>query len=320
MAEGLRGEEKLIRTIRQTVSGRGRVLVGIGDDACVVRNEQVITADSYLEHVHFDLDYMTLRQVGTRCAFAALSDVVAMAARPEVLLVSLGVPRGITASAVRSLYRGIETACARMQAEVAGGDIVAADRYILGLTATGRARQPRLRSGARPGDLLYVTGAVGASETGRLVLSRGLPRASSRRSVSRHLRPEPRLSVALALRRRMHALIDTSDGLATDARHLATAGDVRLVLEPDSLPVLSDTRRLCRELGVDVGDFALTSGEDYELLFTGPSTIPKAVNGIPVTRIGRVEAGSGVFIESSGRRRKLTQRGFDHLASGPGSC
>jgi thiamine-monophosphate kinase len=320
VADGLHGEERLISTIRQAIRERGHTLVGIGDDACVLKDGTVISTDSYLERVHFDLAYMKLRDVGTRCAYAALSDVVAMAVRPEVLLVSLAVPPATTPTAVRSLYRGIEAACAELESEVAGGDIIASDRLMLGLTALGRTRRPRLRSGGKPGDLLYVTGAVGAAETGRLALRNGLPRNRFRRSVARHLRPVPRLAVALELRRRMRGLIDTSDGIATDCRHLARASSVRLVLVPEALPVLAETRRLCDELGMDAEEFALCAGEDYELLFTGPATIPKSVNGTTVTRIGLVETGSGVFVESSGRRRRLTLRGFDHVDHGGETC
>jgi len=339
-------EDTLIRTIQRTVKGRGRVRLGIGDDAAVLKDGTVITTDAYAEGVHFDLSYMTLRQVGERCACGAISDVVAMAAEPEAVLVSLALPArrgrglevggrgtvGSAGSAVRELYRGIDSVCAEMGCEVAGGDIIVADKLLLALTVAGKTRSPRLRSGARPGDKLYVTGYLGSAESGRMILAaevrshktetRSQNRRSGRRKakgdwrlplVKRHLRPMPRLAVMRALKSLTHGLIDTSDGLATAARHLSEMSRVRVVLEPEALPVLPSTRRLCAERGRDPLGFALEAGEDYELLFTSSRQVSGVVSGVKVTRIGTVEKGRGLWIEEDGRALPVTASGYDHL-------
>jgi thiamine-monophosphate kinase len=332
------------------VRSRGRVRLGIGDDAAVLNDGTVVTTDAYAEGVHFDLSYMTLRQVGERCACAAISDVVAMAAEPEAVFVSLALPRdsGSPVSdrrlsrcdrrvTVRSLYSGIESVCREMGCEVAGGDVIVADRLLLALTVTGKTRTPKLRSGARPGDRLYVTGHLGSAAAGRVILEgeAGRQRAGvtfqtdgKRRAVGggrfargdwrlplvrRHLRPMPRLGVMRAMKPRIHGLIDTSDGLATDARHLSEKSRVRIVLEPETLPVLPGTTRFCAERGLDPLGFVLGAGEDYELLFTSPRRVFRAVNGVNVTGIGRAENGQGLWIERPGGVQPVTALGYDHL-------
>ncbi|MEO0078684.1 MAG: thiamine-phosphate kinase, partial [candidate division WOR-3 bacterium] len=205
------GEAAVIRLIEHTVSTRGGVRVGIGDDACVLAEGTVVTTDTYAEGVHFDFSYMTFEQVGTRCACGAISDVVAMGAQPKVVVVALGLPGSTSSSALRALYQGIDKVCEEMECEVAGGDIITLDRLVLTLTVIGRAAKPKLRSGARPGDSLYVTGSLGTAEAGRLVLAhaaQGRTRKGRRRMVvprwgkilaDRHLRPRPRLEVMKAL-------------------------------------------------------------------------------------------------------------------------
>jgi thiamine-monophosphate kinase len=368
-------EDELVRIIQRTAKSRGRVRLGIGDDAAVLKDGTVVTTDAYAEGVHFDLSYMTLRQVGERCACGAISDVVAMGAEPEAVFVAMALPakrgrgsgiggRGTAddfrfqiadcrthngrgkpsavsheplAIAVRELYRGIESVCAEMGCEVAGGDTIVTDQLLLALTVTGKTRIPRLRSGARPGDRLYVTGHLGSAEAGRMLLadevrSQGLE--SRRQSdekrpagscvlfargdwrlplVSRHLRPVPRLAVTRVLKSRIHGLIDTSDGLATDARHLSDMSGVRILLDGDALPVLPATRTFCAGRGFDSLGFVLEAGEDYELLFTSRGPVPSSIKGVNITGIGRVENGCGLWIENAGRTLPVTATGYDHL-------
>lgn len=305
-------ETGLIRLIQRTARERGRLKVGIGDDAGVLKDGTVITTDTYAEGVHFDAGYMTWRQVGARCACAALSDIAAMAAKPEALLVALTLTRRTAAAAVHSIYLGIEQVLALTGCELAGGDITTAAQLSLTLTAVGRTATPRTRSAARPGEMVYVTGTVGSAEAGRLVLKHGLPRRQFRELVRRHLLPLPRLEVIETLSPKVRALIDTSDGLGTDANHLARMSRVRIVLELDRLPIHPATKRLCARLGLDLQRFLLSSGEDYELLFTGPEALPDDVNGIPVTRIGRTEPGAGLYTRQGQELRRIRPCGYDH--------
>jgi len=255
------------------------------------------------------------------------------------------------ASGGRELYKGIESVCAEMGCEVAGGDIVVADQLMLALTVTGKTRTPKLRGGARPGDHLYVTGYLGSAEAGRMILAddvrcqmvdvrcqkwgRGADEArgqmleagslksgsEGRRAkgerrlplVSRHLRPIPRLGAMLELKSCIHGLIDTSDGLATDARHLSEMSGARIVLDAEALPVLPGTRRFCAEKNLDPLDFVLRAGEDYELLFTSRRLLPDVVSGVKVTRVGSVDKGRGLRVRRDGRVLPVTVSGYDHL-------
>lgn len=308
-------EASLIRLIQRTVSTRGHVQVSIGDDACVLRDGTVVTTDAYAEGVHFDLSYMTARQIGERCACAALSDVVAMGAKPEVLLVALCLSGRSNTHAVKNLYLGIERVCAELGCEVAGGDIIRSITLSLTLTALGKTNKPLLRSSARPGDSLYVTGSLGAAEAGRLALLNRLAKAPNRRLIARHLKPLPRLKAMLKLKPLINALIDTSDGIATDARHLAEESNVRVTLESGLLPILPETKKLCSMVRTEPFRFALCAGEDYELLFTSSASVPGVVAGTRVTRIGRIEKGSGLYLNRNGRLRPLLLSGYDHMCT-----
>jgi thiamine-monophosphate kinase len=355
------GEDELIRLIQRTVKRRGRVRLGIGDDAAILRDGTVITTDAYAEGVHFDLGYMSLRQVGERCACGAISDVVAMGAEPEAVLVALALPRvaslqfavcrsgarrrtakGEWRGATRQLYSGIESVCREMGCEVAGGDIIVADRLLLALTVTGKTSRPKFRSGAKAGDSLYVTGHLGSAEAGRMLLRRQVKgqrskvkgqneQAGETRSqrcrrgwrmargdwllplVQRHLRPVPRLGVMRAVKSRIHGLIDTSDGLATDARHLAEMSRVRIVLDSQVLPVLPGVLKFCAARRLDPLEFTLSAGEDYELLLASRSSLPDSVNGVKVTRIGSIEKGRGLYMRRGLRTLPVTASGYDHL-------
>ncbi|MEO0082077.1 MAG: thiamine-phosphate kinase [candidate division WOR-3 bacterium] len=306
-------ESRLIRMIQRTVQARAKVRVGIGDDACVLTDGTVLTTDAYAEGVHFELSLLSWYEVGFRCACAALSDIVAMGAEPDVLIVALTLPKNTALSDVRRLYQGIDTVCARLGCEVAGGDTIAGDRLLLALTALGKTDRPRLRSDAQTGEALYVTGFLGSAETGRLALKYRLNSSTYAQSIERHKRPFPRFHVMRALSRRIRALIDTSDGIATDARHLAESSGRRIVLEPRLFPILPETIKLCKKLRLDPTRFALCSGEDYELLFTARGRIPTAAADVHVTRIGRVESGRGLYLEQDGKLAPVRFHGYDHL-------
>lgn len=314
------GEAQLIKIIQQIVKSRRHLKVGIGDDACVLEDgKTVLTTDAYAQGVHFDPGYMDYHQIGSRCACACLSDVVAMAAEPVILLVSLALPKKTTKDDVRKLYQGIEAVCRKMNCEIAGGDIIAFERLILSLTALGRTDRPGLRSGGRPGEFLYLTGYAGLAETGRLLLTRKKGRIApfipaAQAAIKRHLFPLPRIQVIRALKSQIGALIDTSDGLATDACHIAEMSGVRIIIYPRQIPIHPATTQLCQLLDIDPVNFALGAGEDYELLFTSKEKLRRRILKIPLNLIGRIETGTGLYQEENGKTRIIRERGYNHFA------
>jgi len=312
------GEAAAIELIARMVHHRNpEIRKAIGDDAALYRDGLVVTTDAYLEDVHFDRSYLDLSAVGARAMCGTLSDIAAMCARPIGVFVSLLVPAGVTRNELRKLYRGMDAVCSMFKTEIAGGDIVASPKLGLALTALGRTEHPALRSAARMGDWVYLTGDVALAETGRLALTHGLNPRNYAQAIERHACPIPRIKESLRLARHIHGLIDTSDGLSTDAGHIAIESRVRIVLDLDALPVSPETRRLAAELELDLTKFLISSGEDYELLFTSPDPALRLDRtAVRLTRIGHVEAGRGVFLVSGRRRRRLKPSGYDHLGTG----
>jgi thiamine-monophosphate kinase len=280
----------------------------------------VVTTDAYIEGVHFDRSYLELSAVGARAMCGTLSDIAAMCAVPTGVFVNLMMPAAMGQRELKELYQGMEAIASLFSAEIAGGDIVSAPQLGLALTALGKTRTPRLRSMARLGDYLYITGESALAETGRLALKHGLDIRRYQRAIERHVCPVPRIREAQRLAAKIHGLIDTSDGLSTDAGHLATESRLRIVIDRSALPIADETRKLCQELKLKLDEFVPSSGEDYELLFTSPrANLPSQVLGTKLTRIGWIEKGRGVFVTDGRTTRRLVPSGYDHLRTNPKS-
>jgi thiamine-monophosphate kinase len=304
---GASGEFDLIRRLAGVLGpASGGVRVGIGDDAAVLAGGVVATIDLVVEDVHFRRSTSPLEDVGWKALAVNISDLAAMAADPVCALVGLGLPEGLADADAEELYRGLHDCADTYRCPVAGGDISRAASLTLAVAVIGQAPAPVLRAGAVPGDVLVVTGELGGSEAGRILLERGDAPPSL---AERHLRPRPRLAESRRLAGVAHAMLDVSDGVASDAARLAEASEVRVVVDLDRLPLQAGVAGVAASRGVEPGAFAATGGEDYELLAAVPA---EAVAGLPVTVIGRIEAGSGVGFEGAGAGDSL--RGWDHLA------
>jgi thiamine-monophosphate kinase len=311
--------------IRRFLAGEGtelpaEVRVGPGDDATVLAGGWVLSTDLSIEDVHFRRAWLSDREIGYRATAAALSDLAAMAAVPVGVLVSMGLPRDSDVDA-EEVHAGVREAASSAGAAVLGGDVSGSPGpLVLDVVVVGRADQPCLRAGAQPGDELWVTGELGASAAAVRLLERGdVPSAALRRAFAR---PTPRVREAstLAAAGGIHALVDLSDGLAGDAGHLAAAGGVRIVLEVVRIPVSTVARTALGE--VEGLACALHGGEDYELCFAAaPGTFDGLAlagrAGVALTRVGRVEEGAGLWLESpDGWVRPFERGGFDHLGGG----
>jgi thiamine-monophosphate kinase len=304
MGRRLGGEFDLIRRLEALLGPPGGgVAIGIGDDAAVLAGGLVASVDLLVEDVHFRRSTASLEDVGWKALAVAVSDLAAMAADPVCALVGLGVPRAMAGGEVEELYHGLHDCAATYRCPVAGGDVVAAPVLTLAVTVLGQAPAPVLRRGAQPGDLLVVTGELGGSEAGRILLERGDAPPSL---ADRHRRPRPRLAEARRLGAVAHAMLDVSDGVASDARRLAEASGVRVVVDLDALPLQAGVAAVAPG---PPGVFAATGGEDYELLAAVP---PAAAAGLPVTVVGRIEAGTGVTFLGAGADEGLA--GWDHLS------
>lgn len=310
---------------RAGVEERGDVLVGVGDDAAVVTgNGIVLSSDLSVEGVHFRRDWLTASEIGYRAATAALSDLAAMAARPIGVLVSLALPDEDVPEFATSLMTGVRSAASRVGAAIIGGDVTRSQaQVVVDVVVVGEAERPVLRSGAKPGDELWVTGTLGAAALAVEAMVGGKPTASSAWDRFRSPVARTREALWLAERGLPRAMLDLSDGLAGDAAHMAAASGVCVVLDQAAVPVHDIVART-----LPPGEalrLALSGGEDYELLFAArPGEVEESVAsfekafGCALRRVGSAGEGEGVFIrERSGAVRPLGAGGFQHFRDRP---
>jgi thiamine-monophosphate kinase len=339
------GERAAIDRIRALVPAPPPwVNLGIGDDAAVVEPERntldVLTCDALVEHVHFDRAFVPPSAIGFKSLAVNLSDLAAMGATPRLALLSLGLPADLLVSELDDLVEGILEVARRHKVALVGGNIARSPGPLMvDVTAVGAVRRRRIlcRSGARPGDAVYVSGGIGAALAGFQSLraaASGADRADLHGASSdlcaatgmadceqRFLRPEPRVRLGqlLGRNRLANACIDLSDGLADGLRQIASASDVGLLIDARSVPIADGALRWFAQQGADPQLSAISGGEDYELLFTIPPRRQRAFDRIrplagdlPCTRIGRVTAGRELTLVREGGPEALPP-GFAHF-------
>ena len=303
--------ERIAARVRAAGADRtpgGRLAVGIGDDAAAWRVDgmQVITADAMVEGEHFRASTSSWADVGWKAWVSNVSDVAAMGAEPVAGLVALGLPASFPLCALDALYDGMLEARAAYGTALAGGDLVSAPAAFVSVTMTGAcAGDPLTRSAGRAGDALAVTGPLGSSRAGLLLLERGAqPDSEARRTlIQAHRRPSARVDAGLALRRLgVRCAMDVSDGLAADVRKLARASGLAARVETGRIPVAG---ALAQEFGDEAARLAVEGGEDYELLFAAPRAIAEAaVAALPGSAIiGALEEGTpgyAAFLDARG--------------------
>lgn len=315
-------EKALIARIRaETSKQRGAKFrgIGIGDDCAVVSmppgHQALLTTDFSLENVHFRRAWHPAESVGHRCLTRGLSDIAAMGGEPRAAFLSLAVPRRLPQGWVDGFIRGLLKLAAEFKVGLAGGDTaespggVLADIVVLGSVPRGKAV---LRSGARPGDRIYVTGELGASAFTLNLLSAGKKLRPA--DFPRHFYPTPRVEVGRFLRekRLASAMIDLSDGLSTDLGHICDESGVGADLEVEAIPVAA-IGKPSREVPFEC---ALHGGEDYELLFTAPAgkRVPSRIAGVSITLVGHVTRGRKVILSGKdGVGRELRPQGWEHF-------
>jgi thiamine-monophosphate kinase len=313
--------ERVTRRFRSSVDG---LRVGIGDDAAVLRpragSDWVVTTDAFLEDVHFLRKAHPPRVVGYKALARATSDIAAMGAHARYFFLTLGLPAACADAWLDDFLEGMAQGARRFGTILAGGDMTKYPKVIVSITVVGEAKRGKaiLRSGARPGDLLCVSGRLGEAELGLRLVQKGWHmRKSWTGLMKKHLYPEPQLALGewLAARRFATSMIDTSDGLSTDLGHICQASRVGAIVRADKIPAVRIPRKL-RRLAPDPLSLALHGGEDYELLFTVPKKLfgrlPRKAAGIPLTIIGEItRERKVVLIGSNGRGAPFRPGGWD---------
>ena len=306
-----------IRRIAERLGPRAATL---GDDCALLRvgdTTLAISTDLSVEDVHFRRSWMTDREIGWRATSAALSDLAAEGASPLGVLISVGVPGQVAGDALERVMEGVGEAASAVGAQVLGGDLSSAKVWILDLTVIGTAQRPVTRDGAKSGDNVWVTGALGGS---RAALERWLAGAEPD-PVARisFVHPTPRITAGRRLAELgAHAMIDLSDGLAGDAGHLAAASGCAIAIDLATLPLHPAVAEAARLAAVPPQHYAALGGEDYELLVAMPPEFGEpeahalaAKCGVPFSRIGAVSAGQGATFWSDGTLVELS--GFSHF-------
>lgn len=328
-------EKALIAQIRRLANSGKRtragktsarnLIAGIGDDCAVLRiapgRELLVTTDFSLEGIHFRRDWHPAESVGHRCLARGLSDVAAMGGEPVAAFLSLALPRDVPQAWVQNFVRGLMELAKKYGVPLAGGDTsqspnkILADIIVIGSAPKGKAA---LRSGACPGDRIFVSGELGGSAAAVLTMEAKPKKKLKPHDYSRHFYPEPRIELGRILREKglASAMIDVSDGLSTDLAHICEESGVGAEILSTSIPRARVGRPAC---AVSL-KLALHGGEDYELLFAVPrgKRIPERIAGVTLTEIGVITRSQKIFMQDEkGTNRRLQAKGWEHFRKVP---
>ena len=319
-------EDQLVQKIAKALASKGRrgLALGAGDDAALLAPrsgyQTILTCDWVLEGSHFLRDKHPAESIGWKCLARAVSDIAAMGGEPKHFLLSLALPQTHTGRWLDRFLSGLARAQRRLGCQLAGGDTTRSDDIQINVTVVGEIRRGRavLRSGSKPGDLIFVSGRLGEAELGLRWLRQG--QAARHRNgpcMRKHLYPEPRLILGqwLAAQGIATAMMDLSDGLSSDLPRLCAASRVGARIETDRIPKVQ-MRAGENQDHVDVTKLALNGGDDYELLFTvRPSDVrrvPRVFQGLPLSCIGEISRDRRLVLTGpEGREETLVPRGWD---------
>jgi len=311
-------ERSLIRQIRRmaAASVNSSAEIGIGDDCAVLRlkpgYELLVTTDLCIENVHFRRAWHPPSAVGHRCLTRGLSDIAAMGGEPLACFMSLGLPADLPQAWIKGFLRGLLALAKRYKVQLAGGDVSSAPQITADIIVTGQVPSGTaiLRSGARPGDRIYVTGTLGASAaTLKQLFAAKKPKPEKS---NLHFHPTPRIEVGNYLRKKRlaTAMIDVSDGLSVDLTHICDESGVAAILSSKKIPIGKNANL----------ELALHGGEDYELLFTASqhAKVPSRIADVKITEIGEIrnrrDYSSAIqILGDNGKVRPLPQRGWEHF-------
>lgn len=329
------GKFRLISHLTEGVESSNKTTIGRpGDDASVIDSGSLLTlvsTDLLLEGIHFNLVYTPMKHLGYKAVIRAISDIYAMNGTPGQILAAIGVSSRFTVEQLEELYEGISLACKQYKVDLAGGDMTSSVTGLtIGMTAVGTVEKDRVirRKGARPNDLICVTGDFGASYMGLQLLERErklFDKDSSFRPdlggheyiVGRQLKPEFPVKVFEALRAEEilpTAMIDVSDGLASDLIHICRLSQTGCRIWYDRIPVDTETALMAEEFGIDPVTAALNGGEDYELLFTAGLPDAEKIRNIPgIKIIGHMTSPDHnyVLVNEAGTEAELKAQGWE---------
>lgn len=319
----------LIDRIERILSSRStdkQLVLGMGDDAAVFKTSKntwnVATVDALAEGVHFDMRFTDFKQLGRKAMASNLSDIAAMGAVPQWALIHLSIPAGVTVKNITDLYRGISAYAKKFGTQVIGGNIARAQsEWIIVVTLLGEVKPANMlkRSGAKPGDIVAVTGDLGGSHAGLKILRHAMERGKFPYVIRKHLTPAPRnewIQKLLQKGIKINACIDISDGLSSDLHHVCRSSKVGAELIMEQIPYHPETQKVAAFLNEKLEDYILHGGEEYELLMTFTrSNFEKAriVLGKHITPIGTINTSRTLTALCNGRKIRVQAKGYKHF-------
>lgn len=333
------GEFGLIdHLVRNNETMQAGTLLSVGDDAAVIDQfgrQTVITTDMLLEGIHFDLMYTPLKHLGYKAVAVNLSDIYAMFATPTHITMSIGISNRFSVEALDEFYEGVYAACEKYSVDLIGGDTTSSNKgFVISVTAIGEVAPDKFvtRAGAKKGDLICVSGDLGAAYTGLQLLERekrifienpGIQPDLQNRTytVGRILKPEPRADIITWLQGKdiiPTSMIDVSDGLSSELLHICRQSNVGCVVHEDKLPIHNETRDLAMEFNIDPTMCALNGGEDYELLFTiKQEDHDKIVLSEQISVIGYITEPEerSILVTRSGNKHSIIAQGWNAFQS-----
>jgi len=304
------------------------LIQGIGDDVAVIEmgsKALLVTTDILIEGIHFDKSWIDPFRLGRKALAVNLSDIASMGGTPKYFLISIGLPKNISLSFVSSFYRGLKKEAKQFRVELVGGDTALAQKIIINICLLGEGRKSDLlfRKGAKVGDALFVSGTLGDAALGLKILQGKGKTKGAEGLIQKHLSPRPRVELgqAIAKHHLATAMIDVSDGLLIDTSHLLEESGVGARIWEDQIPLSGLYQKWIHSFSRNLFQFALSGGENYELLFTVPSEMRKRISSfthslkIPITCIGEIlpQKEGLQIIKKNGKDYSPSHLGFEHF-------
>jgi len=306
------GEFGLIKRIYKQVKDKN-VLVGIGDDTAVIKIGKkllLITTDTIVEGDHFSFKYFTPEQVGKKAIEINVSDIGSMGGTPKYALVSLVLPKDLNVEIIDKIYKGMRLSGDKHKVEIIGGNITHGKQLVIDIDMIGEVKPQNLclRSHAKPGDFILVTGDLGSSTAGLNLFLKKVKGYSEVKN--KHLEPKAKYHKIKPFLKYINAMIDVSDGLASEVKHICEQSKVGAIIFKDNTPIKDETRRAAKAAKKDPANYALYGGEDFELVFT---VSEKNLNKVKGFLVGEITKRKGLYLYSKGKEKLISKHGYDHF-------
>jgi thiamine-monophosphate kinase len=291
------------------------IIVGIGDDAAVIKLEkglQVLTTDCLVEGDHFRKEWFSAKQIGMKAIEINVSDVAAMGGEPKYVLVSLALPRDLDVKFVEDMYSGMWKVCDKYNIEIIGGNMTHCENIVISVTLIGVVDKINigLRSGANPGDFIFVSGQLGNGRAGLRLFQENIE--GFKKVKKKYLEPKAQLDLALKTAPHVNSMIDVSDGLAPEVKHICKESNCGAIIYKNKIPISEEVRYIAKALGESEYDYALFGGEDFELVYTVSKNNLKKVSGF---LIGEITKNKEVRLSFEGKEKEIKEMGYDHFSN-----